>query len=252
MRKTILCVDDDESGLAIRKMLLETEGYDVITALSGTEALALLQERSIHAVILDFQMPYMDGAEVAARIREQRLHLPIILLSGYPESVPGDALALVDAFIKKGEGPERFLSVVSALVRYDQPATILNVDDHAGHRYAISRVLMEAGFDVVEATTGRDALAIAASRPNLILLDVNLPDLLGFEVCKQLRAQRGTRNIPVVHISATFDTDAAQQKSIASGANIFVEYPSDPKQIVPVVRLELQKRNAKLHPGYAS
>src|SRR5580765_7523649 len=85
------------------------------------------------------------------------------------------------------------------------PIRILAVDDNAAALYATSRVLKSAGYEVLEATTGATALALAAAAtPDLIVLDVNLPDMDGFEVCKRLRARPDTAQTPVLHLSATF------------------------------------------------
>ena len=73
--------------------------------------------------------------------------------------------------------------------------TILNVDDDAAVRYIRTRVLQQAGFGVTEAATGKEALRLAANLPNLILLDINLPDLNGLEVCRRTRAKRRTGTI---------------------------------------------------------
>ena len=82
------------------------------------------------------------------------------------------------------------------------PATILIVDDREENRYITSRTLRSADYRVVEARTGREALAKAAELPDLILLDIRLPDMTGFEVCKRIKANPSTRGIPVVHLSA--------------------------------------------------
>jgi CheY-like chemotaxis protein len=243
MQLTVLCIDDDESGLLIRKLLLESEGYRVLTSVSGPKGLLLLSKQQVDAVILDFQMPGMNGAEVAKRIRAKRPKLPIILLSGYPESVPGTALPMVDAFVKKGDPTERLLALLRTVVRtqHDGAHTILNVDDNAAHRYPLTRVLRQAGYKVVEAVTGTETLALAQMKPSLILLDVNLPDLNGFEVCKSLRANPVTQLLPIMIISATFTAEVVQAEAQECGANWFIEYPNEIQQFPTLVSERLRE-----------
>ena len=241
--KTILCVDDDENGLALRKMMLEAEGYRVYAASTGEEGLAILQDHSIDAVILDYRMPSMNGGEVAGRIREKWPHMPVVMLSGYPDDVPEAAIHLVNSFITKGDAPERLLRVIANTFEGQLTGriTILNVDDNPEHRYAITRVLTAAGFHVLEAGTGREALQLAWLRPGLVILDINLPDMLGFDVCRRLKSNTITRDIPVIHISATYPSQNVGTESAKSGATRFVEHPEDPRSLIGVVQQELQK-----------
>ncbi len=84
--------------------------------------------------------------------------------------------------------------------------SILNVDDYTPGRYARTKVLQQAGYMVREATTGKEALQLAFEHsPSLILLDVNLPDMSGFDVCKRLKSDPNTFASTIVHISATND-----------------------------------------------
>lgn len=241
--KTIVCIDDDRAGLAMRKMMLESEGYKVFTAKNGKEGLALLDAETVDAVILDYRMPSMDGAEVARRIRERWPQIPVVMLSGYPDDVPEAAIHLVDAFVTKGDGPEQLLQVIESNLegRTSGRITILNVDDNDEHRYAISRVLRQAGFHVVEARTGREALQLATSRPGLVILDINLPDMLGFDVCRRLKSNNTTSDIPVIHISATYPSPTVSIESMSSGAQRFIEQPSNLKDLVEAVQQELRK-----------
>src|ERR1700749_4308300 len=91
------------------------------------------------------------------------------------------------------------------------PATILVVDDNPAGRYATSRILRSGGFNVLEAATGAEGVALAAGA-DLVVLDVNLPDISGFEVCRRIRSQSGTTHVPGIHLSATYvqDTDKGQ------------------------------------------
>lgn len=242
-KKIILCIDDDESGLVLRKMMLESEGYEVLTANSGEKGLSILASTEVNAVVLDYLMPKMDGAQVAQSIRERWPDLPIVLLSGYPEDVPSAALQLVTSFVTKGGAPSQLLQVIKNEMGHGEGGrvTILNVDDNDQHRYAISRVLKSAGFDVVEAKTGREALDLASSRPTLVILDINLPDMLGFDVCRKLKSNSVTADIPVIHISATYPRTTVISESADSGAVRFVEHPRDLREVVEIVQQELQR-----------
>ena len=105
---------------------------------------------------------------------------------------------------------------------------ILIVDDYAGALYLRSRILSEAGYEVLEATTGEEALRIArATHPSLVLLDVNLPDISGTEVCRQLKADPATADIPVIQITGAWMSEAARQRGLESGADAYLTEPVD-------------------------
>jgi CheY-like chemotaxis protein len=105
---------------------------------------------------------------------------------------------------------------------------ILIVDDYPGARYLRSRILSEAGYEVIEAATGDEALRIAtAIHPSLILLDVNLPDISGVEVCEQLKRDPATANIPVIQITGAWLTNEARDRGLASGAQAYLIEPVD-------------------------
>src|SRR5579872_3062288 len=85
----------------------------------------------------------------------------------------------------------------------NQSITILSVDDNDAIRYSFARYLREGGYDVVEARTGAEALEKARSQPALITLDINLPDINGYEICRRLKDDPATKDIPILHISAS-------------------------------------------------
>ena len=112
-QKTVLCVDDDEAILHYEKALLEKSGYAVLTAVSAQQALRLVTMCRCDVVLLDFEMPGMNGHEVACEIKFVRPELMVILLSG--SDVPTHALAYVDAFVPKIEAAQRLLPLIAAL-----------------------------------------------------------------------------------------------------------------------------------------
>ena len=125
-------------------------------------------------------------------------------------------------------------------------ATILVVDDNAATRYSTSRVLRAEGFSVFEAGTGQDALALALGRPvDLVVLDVNLPDLDGFEVCRRLRATAKTSRTPVIHLSATFVNDVDKVQGLDAGADGYITHPVEPPVLVATVNAFLRARRAE-------
>lgn len=110
---TILCVDDDLNTLKLRKLLLEGEGYSVLTAASGSEALRVVtDEHRIDMVLLDYLMPGMNGDELAARLRQMRPKMPLIAVSAVGQ-LPDTLIELVDSHLQKGQDPGVLLSRVS-------------------------------------------------------------------------------------------------------------------------------------------
>jgi PAS domain S-box-containing protein len=123
---------------------------------------------------------------------------------------------------------------------------VLNVDDNVSNLHAKSHVLRGAGFDVCEATSGRDALRMVAERrPALVLLDVRLPDISGLDVCRRIKSSPATQRIPVLHVTASYTADDAQVISAQSGADIFLVEPISPEELVTVVRTLLRLRTSE-------
>src|SRR5262245_28071332 len=122
---------------------------------------------------------------------------------------------------------------------------VLVVDDRESSRYAVSRILQKAGFTVREGSTGAEALRLAAGRPDLVILDVNLPDLSGYEVCRQLKSAPETASIPVLHLSATFVGSEARSEGLEGGADGYLTYPLEPRELVATIEALLRVRQAE-------
>jgi CheY-like chemotaxis protein len=111
----ILCVDDHESGLVARKLLLEAEGYEILTAADGRSGLQAFISQPVDAVILDYQMPEVNGDEVASQMKQVKPEIPILLSSGYAR-LPDNKLNAVDVFLSKSEPVAIFLASVQQLL----------------------------------------------------------------------------------------------------------------------------------------
>ena len=123
--------------------------------------------------------------------------------------------------------------------------TILYVDDTEAQRYAVSRVLRRAGFEVMQASSGRQALEMSASGPDLVVLDVNLPDINGIEVCKRIKADKCTAHIPVLQVSATLVNTRDRVAGLEGGADAYLVQPIDPDELVATIRSLLRIRKAE-------
>jgi CheY-like chemotaxis protein len=114
-KATILCIDDHWNGLIGRKMLLEESGYRVLEASGGDEGLKLFRSQPVDAVVLDYQMPGMNGDVVAAKMKRINSHIPIMLLSAY-EPLPKNKLSSVDSFLSKSQPPNILLSTLQNML----------------------------------------------------------------------------------------------------------------------------------------
>jgi signal transduction histidine kinase len=134
-------------------------------------------------------------------------------------------------------------------------ATILTVDDNDALRYSLTRTLRGEGYKVLEARTGAEALALADQFPDLITLDLNLPDFDGFEVCRRLRANPQTAHIPILHISATFVEPQHRVRGLEGGADAFLAEPISGDELLATVgallRMKQAEREARLQAAEA-
>ena len=126
----------------------------------------------------------------------------------------------------------------------DQP-TILIVDDRDANRYTIAHTLSRSGFHVIEATSGKQALEMATRLPAVILLDVKLPDILGYEVCRRIKSNPSTGFIPIVQLSAAFLDNESKIYALESGADAYLTQPVEPNVLVATVRSLVRLRCAE-------
>ena len=115
LQKTILCIDDHWNGLIGRKMFLESNGYRVLEATGGDEGLKLFRTHPVDAVVLDYQMPGMNGDVVAARMKRMNSQIPILLLSAYGP-LPEKKLQSVDTFLTKSQETKVLLPALQDLL----------------------------------------------------------------------------------------------------------------------------------------
>ena len=111
----ILCIDDEEPGLELRKLLLESAGYHVITARSGAEGIQLFRLQPVDVIILDYWMSGMNGVSVARELKRLNAAIPVIILSAYA-SLPDEALGVADVWILKGDATESLLASIKDLL----------------------------------------------------------------------------------------------------------------------------------------
>ena len=124
--------------------------------------------------------------------------------------------------------------------------SVLVVDDNPSSRYATSRALRAAGFNTVEAAAGAEALELV-DFVSAVVLDVHLPDLLGFEVCRLLRGRPTTASLPVVHVSAVYVTQTEQAAGMEAGADAYLVSPVDPATLVATLDQLIQERPLAVH-----
>jgi PAS domain S-box-containing protein len=126
------------------------------------------------------------------------------------------------------------------------PRRILIVDDNPATLYATGRVLRAAGFEVLEARSGEQAVEIAcAQEPDLIVLDVNLPDIGGFEVVRRIRAVPRVSRVPIIHLSATFVQDDHKVQGLDGGADGYLTHPVEPPVLIASINAFLRTRHAE-------
>jgi len=124
-------------------------------------------------------------------------------------------------------------------------ARILCVDDTEAQRYAVSRILRNAGFDVLEAATGQQALEMMGSQPDLVVLDVNLPDISGLDVCRIIKSRETIARTPVLQVSATHVNTRARVEGLEGGADAYLVQPIDADELTATINALLRVKQTE-------
>lgn len=248
-KKLILLADD--SPLIHRHIvpLLEEDGYQVVSAKDGAEALELTRTRRPDLVITDIEMPELDGYQVCKAIKEDEMtaHIPVLISSTLGEAADLERGfdAGADDYLVKPVVPEELSTRVRALFLGTMPASrerILVVDDSPAQRHYVADCLARQGFEISSAENGAVALEKARElRPALIVSDYDMPEMTGFELVHALKRDPQTRNTPVIMLTARDSKrDMAQMR--AAGASAYLVKPFAQDKCIATVERTLAER----------
>ncbi|MDJ0950363.1 MAG: PAS-domain containing protein [Alphaproteobacteria bacterium] len=215
---TVLVVDDDPTVRDLMRRFLAREGCDVVTARDGVEGLALARELKPSVITLEVMMPDLDGWTVLRDLKTdpELADIPVIMLTIGGESKQGYALGEAD-HLSKPIDRDRLRKLLAKHRPDSALPRVLVVDDDPTQRGLMHRALAEEGWQVDEAENGREALDAFANTPaDLILLDLNMPEMDGFEFLDQFRQSPDHRGIPVVVITAA-DLTQEDYKRLSGG-----------------------------------
>jgi signal transduction histidine kinase/DNA-binding response OmpR family regulator len=200
---TILVIDDDPTVREIMQRFLSREGFDVITSMSGQEGLRLAREQSPDVILLDVRMPNLNGWQVLSRLKSDPdlANIPVVMVTVEEDQSLGCALGAVDYLLKPIDS-DRLLTLLQPY-RLNSTPTVLVVEDNPDNREMLSRQLAKVGWRVLEAENGLEALRLMQSdRPSIILLDLMMPEMNGFEFIRELRQNPKWRSLPVIVLTA--------------------------------------------------
>lgn len=263
-RERIIVAEDDSKIQIVIKGALEKEGYEVLTAKDGIEAIKLLQENpDVVAIVTDIAMPRMTGLELVEEVRKNgpNPNIPILMLSAHhtkenilkakevgineflikPFSLKDLVLRVnrmlgkeVNTETVKKEEERKTLQEVEKITvpRNEFKKKILIVDDSTIILKIMENTLTAAGFQVITAENGRQALLKAkAEKPDLILTDIMMPEMDGLTLCEEIRKDPLTQRIPIIIVSAK-----GQKKDVLEalkrGANGYIVKPFSSKDLI--------------------
>ena len=272
MGDKVLVVDDEVVVTSFLSDYLTGEGYEVILASNGEEALELAEKEKPQLILLDIRMPGIDGIEVCKRLKaqEKTRSIPVIMMTGFAYEKVDAVEAGADEFINKPLDPVELVFRLKSISRmryltdeldkavaeiegpqessHEREAEstegiknsgivvdkILVVDDELVVRGFLHELLAEEGYEVILASNGEEAIDLAErENPEVILLDINMPGIDGIEVCKRLKAQEETRNIPIIIVTALDDRGFI---AYLEGADDFVTKPFNPVELTFRIR----------------
>lgn len=279
MAARILIIEDHADNRELMSYLLTAFGYETISAEDGLSGMECMERERPDLVICDIQMPGFDGYEVVRRVKGNAAVAKIPLVAITALAMVGDRDRILEAgfdgYIPKPITPDSFIGEVEAfLPRERRPerqqarhapvaevcetavqgirthsgsrGTILAVDNHRGNLELARSIFEPSGYTVATATSVPEALAAARRiRPGLILSDVSMPDLGGYDLAEAVRADPDLNPTPVILISSSQSGDG--ERALAAGAAKFLRRPIDPGNLLSEVGELLAQRENERH-----
>ncbi len=234
----VLVIDDDAIARELISDHLKAEGFSVVTAAGGLEGLKLAKELRPIAITLDVIMPDLDGWSVLAALRQdpELAEIPVIMVTILDEHRRGMALGAA-GYLSKPIDRERLRRLVGRFRAPARRTRILLVEDDADQRERVRAWLEDQQWIVQEAENGREALAsLQKDKPDVILLDLMLPEMDGFQVVAALQKEPGWRDIPVIVITS-LDLGAKDRERLNSGVqSVMVKEMFQPAELVERIR----------------
>ncbi|MGH6918924.1 MAG: ATP-binding response regulator, partial [Geminicoccaceae bacterium] len=234
----VLVIDDEQTVRDLMRRFLAREGFDVVTARDGREGLELARKLRPALITLDVLMPEFDGWSVLQALKgdAELAQIPVLMLTILDEKHKGYALGAAD-YMTKPFDRDRLRALLAKYARAGGGKCILVVDDDAENRRRLSRVLEGEGWQVTEAENGRVGLErFAQSPPDLIVLDLMMPEMDGFEFLSRLRSNDALRDVPVVVITAAELTDEERARLNGRVERILQRSAFEPDDLLAEVR----------------
>ena len=216
---TVLVVDGEEHIANLIETYLGRRGYDVVKAGSGREAIELVERLRPDAITLDVMLEDMDGFDLLQRLKKDpaTADIPVVVLSVVCDEGKSCRLGAAD-YIEKPIDPSRLVGVIDGVVGAMEAPIALVVDDDERVVEALSGHLRDKGFAVLAAHDGEEAMAaITGQRPDLVLLDLEMPVMDGYEVMRRVKTGADTRDIPIVVMTDRGFDDSVDALGLAAG-----------------------------------
>jgi len=223
--KLVLCVEDDEGVITLFRRYLGKKGYQVVGLTDPTRVVDEARRLKPYAITLDVMMPEKDGWEVIQDLKEdaETSHIPVIMCTIVAEKGRGLSLGAADYLVK----PILEQDLLAALDRLDREAgrhLVLVVDDQEQHRALLRRMIEnQDGYEVVEAAGGQEAVTMLQQiQPQIIMLDLMMPDMDGFAVLEEVKSNEKTRSIPIIIVTAKELTEE-DRRQLNSNAEALIQ-----------------------------
>jgi DNA-binding response OmpR family regulator len=243
----ILVIEDDEKACRLMKYYLEREGYTVVFASNGNNAIALAKQHKPKVITLDIMLPDKDGWEILTDLRSdpETETIPVIIVSMLDNKDLGYSFEADDYFVKPVD-KDKLLHRIKDLSgkKHGLDDVVLIIDDDPKSVKLAACILEEAGEKVLKAYNGKDGLEIARNeKPALIILDLMMPEMSGFEVVAELRKDDRTKDIPIIVLTAKDITREDRQALNGHIKKLMTKASFDKKTLIKEIKRCLDKHN---------